>query len=145
MIFIASLFYLIFKENNYSGFEPFGPQDQITSWTTYPGYAFAGLLVGFGTKLSNGCTSGHGLCGMARLRIRSIIAVVTFLLTAIAIGTLSYQIDVLYRFSNDLSFEPYNNFTLDHTISSIAFLCIGLILPIIGLIIRRKPSMRNIL
>lgn len=39
----------------------------------------AGLLVGFGTRLGNGCTSGHGVCGVARLSVRSIIATITFI------------------------------------------------------------------
>lgn len=39
----------------------------ITYWTTFPGFFVSGLLVGFGTKLSNGCTSGHGLCGLPRV------------------------------------------------------------------------------
>lgn len=39
----------------------------------------AGLLVGFGTRLANGCTSGHGVCGMARLSPRSFVAVGIFL------------------------------------------------------------------
>lgn len=38
-----------------------------------------GLLVGFGTRLGNGCTSGHGVCGVARLSPRSIAATVTFM------------------------------------------------------------------
>jgi uncharacterized membrane protein YedE/YeeE len=45
----------------------------------------AGLLVGFGTRLGNGCTSGHGVCGVARLSIRSIVATVTFMLTGAAV------------------------------------------------------------
>ena len=42
-----------------------------------------GLLVGFGTALSHGCTSGHGVCGIARFSMRSIIATLTFLVVAI--------------------------------------------------------------
>jgi uncharacterized membrane protein YedE/YeeE len=42
----------------------------------------AGLLVGFGTCLGNGCTSGHGVCGIARLSRRSIAATLTFMTTA---------------------------------------------------------------
>jgi uncharacterized protein len=42
----------------------------------------AGLLVGFGTRLGNGCTSGHGVCGLARLSPRSIIATATFMSVA---------------------------------------------------------------
>jgi uncharacterized membrane protein YedE/YeeE len=42
-----------------------------------------GLLVGFGTRLGSGCTSGHGVCGLARLSLRSFAAVVTFFAVAI--------------------------------------------------------------
>ncbi|MBY0412972.1 MAG: YeeE/YedE family protein [Bdellovibrionales bacterium] len=42
-------------------------------------YVIAGILVGFGTLLGNGCTSGHGVCGISRLSIRSIIATLTFI------------------------------------------------------------------
>ncbi|MDQ8997354.1 YeeE/YedE thiosulfate transporter family protein [Acinetobacter soli] len=41
----------------------------------------AGLLVGFGTRLGSGCTSGHGICGLSRLSLRSIMATFTFMLT----------------------------------------------------------------
>lgn len=44
----------------------------------------AGLLVGFGTRMGNGCTSGHGVCGLGRLSSRSFAAVLTFMATAIA-------------------------------------------------------------
>lgn len=43
----------------------------------------AGLLTGYGTALSNGCTSGHGVCGLARLSLRSLVATVVFLSVAI--------------------------------------------------------------
>jgi len=39
----------------------------------------AGLLVGFGTRMGGGCTSGHGVCGLGRLSLRSLVAVVTFM------------------------------------------------------------------
>ena len=42
----------------------------------------AGLLVGFGTRLGSGCTSGHGVCGIARLSPRSLAATAIFLITA---------------------------------------------------------------
>ncbi len=42
----------------------------------------AGLLVGFGTSLGSGCTSGHGVCGLGRLSLRSLAAVATFMLAA---------------------------------------------------------------
>jgi uncharacterized membrane protein YedE/YeeE len=43
--------------------------------------AIAGVLVGFGTGIGGGCTSGHGVCGVARLSMRSILATVTFMAT----------------------------------------------------------------
>lgn len=43
----------------------------------------AGLLVGFGTRLGNGCTSGHGVCGVARLSRRSLVATPVFMVAAI--------------------------------------------------------------
>jgi hypothetical protein len=43
-----------------------------------------GLLVGFGTRLGSGCTSGHGVCGMSRLSARSLVATATFMLTGFA-------------------------------------------------------------
>ena len=46
--------------------------------------AVAGLLVGFGTAYGGGCTSGHGVCGLARLSLRSLSATATFMLTAFA-------------------------------------------------------------
>ena len=46
--------------------------------------AVAGLLVGFGTRLGSGCTSGHGVCGIARLSPRSLIATGVFMATAAA-------------------------------------------------------------
>ena len=45
----------------------------------------AGLLVGIGTRMGSGCTSGHGICGLARLSSRSLIAVLVFLGTGIAV------------------------------------------------------------
>ena len=47
-----------------------------------PMMAVAGLLVGLGTALGSGCTSGHGVCGLARLSARSLVAVVTFIAVA---------------------------------------------------------------
>jgi len=59
-----------------------------TAWLPHarPGFppvllVAAGLATGFGTALANGCTSGHGVCGVARLSVRSAVADVTFLAT----------------------------------------------------------------
>lgn len=49
----------------------------------WPVLVVAGLLVGFGTRLGSGCTSGHGVCGLARLSGRSAAAVATFMAVAV--------------------------------------------------------------
>ena len=49
-----------------------------------PGMALAGLVVGIGTAMGSGCTSGHGVCGLARLSPRSLAAVATFMAFAVA-------------------------------------------------------------
>lgn len=57
-----------------------GHLPQITATTSYRTLVVAGLLVGFGTRLGSGCTSGHGVCGLARRSSRSIYATLTFML-----------------------------------------------------------------
>jgi len=46
-------------------------------------YLIAGFLVGFGTIMGNGCTSGHGVCGISRISQRSMLATVTFILSGV--------------------------------------------------------------
>jgi uncharacterized membrane protein YedE/YeeE len=58
------------------------PVPQIEATT--PVLALAGLLVGFGAVWGNGCTSGHGVCGLSRLSVRSLVATAVFMATAIA-------------------------------------------------------------
>ena len=57
-----------------------GPVDWSASSSVL---ATAGVLVGFGTRLANGCTSGHGVCGLANLSPRSLLATATFVAVAI--------------------------------------------------------------
>lgn len=57
----------------------FGAED-MPSWIAT---LVAGLLVGVGTRLGSGCTSGHGVCGLARLSLRSLVATGTFMATGI--------------------------------------------------------------
>jgi uncharacterized membrane protein YedE/YeeE len=59
--------------------EVFAGELLTESWTT----VVAGLLVGFGTILGSGCTSGHGVCGISRLSPRSFVATVTFILAGV--------------------------------------------------------------
>ena len=61
------------------------PEVIVTS--SIPLLIAAGLLVGFGTRLGSGCTSGHGVCGMARVSPRSIAATAAFMLAGFATTT----------------------------------------------------------
>jgi len=56
------------------------PQLLSGGWTaSFPATLAAGIFVGFGTQLGNGCTSGHGVCGLSRLSIRSLVATLSFM------------------------------------------------------------------
>ena len=63
-------------------------QMQVVTDVSAPTLILAGLLVGFGTVYGNGCTSGHGVCGVSRLSRRSLVATLTFLATAMLTATL---------------------------------------------------------
>ncbi|HCS29055.1 MAG TPA: hypothetical protein DIW43_16480 [Spongiibacteraceae bacterium] len=67
--------------------------DEIVLRASTPVLIVAGLLVGFGTRLGSGCTSGHGVCGIGRLSPRSIVATLVFM--AVAIATVFVQRHVL--------------------------------------------------
>lgn len=56
--------------------------DAARSGIPWPLLVLAGLLTGVGTAMANGCTSGHGVCGVGRLSARSLVATLTFLLVA---------------------------------------------------------------
>lgn len=66
------------------------PQAVGASVRALPLVVVAGVLVGFGTRLGSGCTSGHGVCGLARMSARALVAVSVFMatgaLTAILMG-----------------------------------------------------------
>lgn len=55
----------------------------------------AGLLVGFGTRLGNGCTSGHGVCGLSRFSGRSLVATITFMVTGAVAVFVSHRLGVV--------------------------------------------------
>lgn len=128
MLVSAGMFFDVFGYGSSNNFAPYGPELEITKGTSYLGYALSGLLVGFGTKLGNGCTSGHGLCGIARLSKRSFVAVGTFLLCALAISTLRYH-KTLGPFSDE-SLNPQLSY--HHLVSANVIIMVGALLPLIG-------------
>lgn len=71
--------------------EVFAGQLETADWTV----VVAGLLVGFGTVMGSGCTSGHGVCGISRLSPRSLVATVAFIAAGIGAVTLFRFLGVL--------------------------------------------------
>ncbi|MGF6211023.1 YeeE/YedE family protein [Comamonas sp. 4034] len=62
----------------------FAPVPATASPASWPVLVIAGLLVGFGTRLGSGCTSGHGVCGLSRLSMRSLVATLCFMAAGFA-------------------------------------------------------------
>ncbi len=71
--------------------EAFGEGLRTETWTVVA----AGILVGFGTVVGNGCTSGHGVCGISRLSPRSLVATATFILAGVLAVYLFRRMGVL--------------------------------------------------
>ena len=72
-LIIGPIIYTLFKQEQIS----------ISISNSYLLLMFAGLLVGIGTRVSGGCTSGHGISGIGRFSVRSIIATITFMIVGI--------------------------------------------------------------
>lgn len=60
-----------------------GALDDVVSVASVPMLVVAGLLVGLGTRMGGGCTSGHGVCGISRFSLRSLVATVVFMASGI--------------------------------------------------------------
>ena len=72
-LIIGPIIYTLFNQEQIS----------ISISNSYLLLMFAGLLVGIGTRISGGCTSGHGISGIGRFSVRSIIATITFMIVGI--------------------------------------------------------------
>ena len=72
--------------------------EQVTASSTRSPLAMiaAGAIVGYGTRLGNGCTSGHGVCGISRLSLRGIVATVFYILAGgIAVALFKHVLGVI--------------------------------------------------
>lgn len=79
----------IFLSTLVGGFLSLIPKFDITS--DYTTLIAGGLLVGFGTRMGSGCTSGHAVCGLARLSMRSLLATMTFMATGFLTAYVFYH------------------------------------------------------
>jgi uncharacterized membrane protein YedE/YeeE len=73
----------------------FDENDAIDKKQNIGAWIIGGLLVGWGTRMGNGCTSGHGVCGLPRLAPRSFAATMTFMATGFAMATFRYYVPFL--------------------------------------------------
>ena len=90
----------------------------------------AGVLTGFGTRLSGGCTSGHGLCGLSRLSPRSLVAVLTFMTTG---GIAAYvtrlpEVSAFLQTSNDQSTAQLFDYSLQVLVPTIIAIGSGILI-----------------
>jgi len=60
-----------------------GKEIESVLTNSFPLLIAGGFLVGFGTKIGNGCTSGHGVCGISRFSLRSVVATIAFITTGV--------------------------------------------------------------
>ena len=128
MILVPSLIRAFTKKSFYNRIleEPIEYTDSLS----IIGFILSGFLVGFGTKMANGCTSGHGVCGLPRLSKRSFAAVGTFLIFGISFATLRYHVKFL---ESDfiLSKKKKDDIILSENIVkiiSIVFFCLTIII-----------------
>ncbi|GLQ07697.1 YeeE/YedE family protein [Sneathiella chinensis] len=74
----AALFPVLGGDISFININPYNFSDDVH----YAALIVAGLLVGAGTNIGAGCTSGHGVCGIGRLSVRSLVATMTFMVVA---------------------------------------------------------------
>ena len=108
--------------------------DCFQNWSTVPIFrlVMAGFLVGFGTTTGNGCTSGHGVCGISAFRSRSIFATCTFMATGFITAIVSDTSSFLPVFSNSLDV---------HKSGTIITACMATCLAMTGLAVAARASM----
>jgi uncharacterized membrane protein YedE/YeeE len=118
LIFTASF---ICAANLYNGFvDPNTLQDNGSGRKmSIVGYLVTGFVIGFGTKLGNGCTSGHGICGLPRFSRRSLAAVCTFMGMGMATATLFSNEAVQSRFM--FLFADSSQLNISYTIVALVF------------------------
>lgn len=94
MMLTTTVLYSTLNLREIWGFKVFDDSADLVAGLTLTGYFVAGLLVGLGTVLGNGCTSGHGVCGLPRFSLRSWVYVPVFVGVAIVTATLRSRVPV---------------------------------------------------
>ena len=99
MIFISSFLKCFFdpldKQKTFDSSTFLESPSKYVDDLSLPGFTLAGFLVGFGAKMANGCTSGHGVCGLPRLSKRSFVAITLFMIFGVSVATIRYYVPFL--------------------------------------------------
>ena len=91
---------------------------------SFPGFIFAGFLVGFGAKMANGCTSGHGVCGLPRLSKRSFVAIFLFMVFGITIATIRNYFPFLKPYP--YAYSVWENSFMYNLVFILSIICFGI-------------------
>ena len=91
---------------------------------SFSGFIFAGFLVGFGAKMSNGCTSGHGVCGLPRLSKRSFVAIFLFMVFGITIATIRNYFPFLKPYP--YAYSVWENSFMYNLVFILSIICFGI-------------------
>lgn len=143
ILFFNSVIFLIGNSPNSLTYNYYETPKQLTSYTNIIGTTIGGFCIGFGAAIGNGCTSGHGICGTARLSIRSIVFVI--LLMTFGFGTANLQHYV--RNQQEVPYSNYFNGTIEN-LSTVYWLILAqafiyLILNLVNLYIAKKNNVLN--
>jgi uncharacterized membrane protein YedE/YeeE len=98
------------------------------------GYLVGGFLVGLGTRLGNGCTTGHGICGLARMSIRSLAGVSSFMLSGVLTATICNTDGPIFQHLHSFSDEMDLNVYLPNKTSVIVSSVLGSLILAAGII-----------
>lgn len=102
------------------------------------GFLIGGFLVGFGTRLGNGCTTGHGICGMARMSIRSFVGVMSFMATGVLFASVCPETNPHVRDTQDALGKYKPTLTTNVIVTSIV--AIVAVFALLGLLRNTTPS-----
>jgi uncharacterized membrane protein YedE/YeeE len=97
------------------------PPSKFVGDLSLPGFILAGFLVGFGAKMANGCTSGHGVCGLPRLSKRSFVAISLFMIFGMMIATIRYNFPFLAH--DSYAFDVWENTIIYNLTFILSIIC----------------------
>jgi uncharacterized membrane protein YedE/YeeE len=140
-IFIGSVICTAFVATQHFGLTPFGTERPKE--LSYLAVVLGGFLVGFGAKLGNGCTSGHGVCGLGRLSTRSLCAVVVFLPVAVVVASFVHSHEAVFHALHVSSINSPIHFALPAYATTGIFVAAGLLVAVGAVMVFLEPNSKS--